>query len=293
MKPFVKWAGGKRKLLKEIEQRLPKELHEWDNFTYIEPFVGGGAVLFHMLNNHSNIDRVIINDINETLMEAYQIIRDDPSELITTLKYIENEYLSLSSIIEKSKYYYKQRDLYNSDNCSKLEKVSLFLFLNRTCFNGLYRENNDGKFNVPHGKYSSLIICLEQDLWDAHKALQNVEIHTGNFNKLDLDINCKHAFFYLDPPYKPASATSSMFTAYDRSGFNDSNLMELKNMCDQIHANNWKFMMSNSDSITTDGKPYFDIEFGEYNVNRIIVTRQINQYNSSNNKPSEVIITNY
>lgn len=156
MKPFVKWAGGKTKMLKEIEQRLPVGFSGWEDVTYVEPFVGGGSVLFHMLRTHKNISKAIINDINEVLMQTYRQIKSDPISIIAGLKSLIEEYNHLKTGQAKEDFYYRTRDLYNKVVYPDEQYIVFFLFLNRTCFNGLYRENKSGDFNVPFGRHESI-----------------------------------------------------------------------------------------------------------------------------------------
>lgn len=153
MKPFVKWAGGKTRLLKEIEQRLPADFDEWNNVAYVEPFVGGGAVLCHMLKHHRNISRIIINDINDVLIGAYRAIQDNPEPIISGLMDLAAEYNRLEYEDQKNKYY-DVRQQFNYYKHIDTHKIILFLFLNQTCFNGLYRENINGEFNVPQDRKS-------------------------------------------------------------------------------------------------------------------------------------------
>ena len=165
-KPFVKWAGGKTQLLSEIESRLPEGFAE-RSVTYVEPFVGGGATLFYLLTKYPNIKRAIINDINGRLITTYQVIKERPSALIVELKRLQDVYLPLEHE-SRTEFFLAQRKRYNEEKLSDVEIASLFIFLNRTCFNGLYRENAKGKFNVPHGKYSNPLIC---DLCHSHAEL--------------------------------------------------------------------------------------------------------------------------
>lgn len=292
MKPFVKWAGGKKRLLKEIEQRLPVDFDEWENVAYVEPFVGGGAVFCHMLQKHSNISKVIINDINDVLIGAYRFIKDNPQPLISGLKELEEEYNSLD-IHDRENKYYELRDAFNNNKRINLYKIILFLFLNQTCFNGLYRENSKGDFNVPHGRYKTHPLYNEANLWEFHDALQNVDILQGSFENVGRDLKNDHVFFYLDPPYRPILEKGNMFTMYDRTGFNDTHQELLKQMCDYINQSGWHFMLSNSDSQTKEGESYFEKLYNEYIINRVEVTRCINTYNASQRKPTEVLITNY
>ena len=292
MKPFVKWAGGKMRLLKEIEQRLPADFDEWDNVAYVEPFVGGGAVLFHMLGHHRNITQVIINDINDVLIETYRSIQKDPGPIIYGLKNLESDYNKLDDKEQKEMYYALRKAFNNTQNID-CQKIILFLFLNQTCFNGLYRENSKGEFNVPHGRYKVHPLVNETNLWEIHDALKMVDILQGSFEIVGRQLEREHVFFYLDPPYRPMVEKGNMFTMYDRTGFNDSHQERLKELCDYINERGWHFMLSNSDSQNSDGQAYFDILYNGYNINRIEVTRFINTYNATQKRPTEVIITNY
>ena len=292
MKPFVKWAGGKTRLISRLESNLPLGFNRFRNITYVEPFVGGGAMLFHMLEKYPNIARVIINDINPDLISAYNAVKHSPEALIKSIAKFQRQYLKRESSIWREKQYYVLRDIFNS-NIDGLDRAALFLFLNRTCYNGLYRVNGNGKFNVPHGKYPSPAFCSEEVIYEASKALQRVEIMTGDFEKvIDIIGNFRHLFFYLDPPYRPISKEVGIFTQYDSSGFGDEEQERLKEMCDEVNRRGGYFMVSNSDSQTENGA-YFDQLYEDYNVKRFGVTRLINTYNARNMNPTEVLITNY
>lgn len=298
MKPFVKWAGGKSRLLYEIERRLPADFHEWEDVTYVEPFVGSGSVLFHMLKLHPNITHAVINDINKVLMASYEAIRDNPDEVYGSLELLENEYNSLKSISAKSNFYYLCRDHFNGykESLSRFS-VTLFIFLNHTCFNGLYRENARGLFNVPHGKYEKIRICDRANLTQLSQVLQKVDIRCGDFSGMlsdmihESDQPGKH-FIYADPPYRPINRKASMFTQYDKSGFGDEDQSKLKEFCDILARSGAQIMISNSDSYVDEGS-YFENLYQGYNIDRIEVTRMINPYNSKNRRPKEVIITSY
>ncbi len=217
-KPFIKWVGGKTQLINEIEKVLPNHLLTSNNLTYIEPFVGGGAVLFWILQKYPNIKNAVINDINPDLTTAYRTIKKSPNDLISRLKQVQAEYLPLSE--EKRKeYFLAKRSLFNTKNLDAIENTALFIFLNRTCFNGLYRVNSKGLFNVPFGRYANPKICDEETILADSELLQKVEILTGDFNETINHIGEK-SFFYLDPPYKPLSETSS-FNSYTKEAFND------------------------------------------------------------------------
>ena len=174
-KPFVKWVGGKTQLLDEVEKSLPKDLHRYEELTYIEPFVGGGAVLFWILQKYPNIKRAVINDINPDLICTYKVIKCDVQRLVDKLDSIQTEYISLSPDGRKE-YFLQKRKEYNTKGYSDLENAALFIFLNRTCFNGLYRVNKQGKFNVPFGKYKNPKICDEEGLRAASDILKKLDL---------------------------------------------------------------------------------------------------------------------
>ena len=181
-KPFLKWAGGKTQLIVEIEKSLPNIVHS--HFTYIEPFVGSGAVLFWMLNNFPNLKKVVINDINQDLINTYKTIALNPNELISILEILQSEYHDLDGNDEKKKqYYYDKRTLYNTRKEERTSHSALFIFLNRTCFNGLYRVNRKNEFNVPMGSYKKPTICDTENLLAVSEALQKVEILCGDFEQ--------------------------------------------------------------------------------------------------------------
>ena len=164
-KPFVKWVGGKSQLIEQLEALLPADFDSWENVTYIEPFVGGGAMLFHMLQKYRNIRTAVINDINPDLTTCYRTVRDNPDELVNSLKEIQKEYYSIKSKDEKCQFFLLMREEFNKKNLGDIENTTLFFFLNRTCFNGLYRVNKSGLFNVPFGKYETPTICDPQTIY--------------------------------------------------------------------------------------------------------------------------------
>ena len=175
-KPFIKWVGGKGQLIEQLEALLPADFSERENVTYIEPFVGGGAMLFYMLQTYPNIKSAVINDINPDLTLCYQIVRDNPTELIKSLNAIQSDYYALRTEEERKMYFLQQRERFNSKSLNEIDNTTLFFFLNRTCFNGLYRVNKSGKFNVPFGKYTTPIICDSATIYADSKLLQKVDI---------------------------------------------------------------------------------------------------------------------
>ena len=273
-KPFLKWAGGKTQLLNEIENKFPYKKN--DTFSFIEPFVGSGAVLFFVLNNFPNLKSAVINDINEDLINTYKIIKLNVNDLILLLRTLETEYHSLSERAEEKKeYYYSKRKLFNTRESNQILQAALFIFLNRTCFNGLYRVNKKNNFNVPIGSYKNPMICDENNLLIVSKLLQKVEILSGDFEKTECFANAK-SLFYFDPPYKPLSETSS-FNSYAKDEFNDSDQIRLKDFCDKLDSLNCKWVLSNSDvKGENPNDNFFDDLFSDYQINRVMAKRSIN-----------------
>lgn len=210
-RPFVKWVGGKTQLLDDIRKSLPRDLLQRSDVTYVEPFVGGGAVLFWLLQEYPNITRAIINDINTELICTYRVIKYDVESLIIELHRHQAEYLSLDEVGRKE-YFLSQRERFNGRGISDVETAALFIFLNRTCFNGLYRVNSKGQFNVPHGRYAKPKICDENTLRADSAVLQNVEILCGDFAQTGKYAG-DNVLYYFDPPYRPLTDTSA-FTSY-------------------------------------------------------------------------------
>lgn len=289
-KPFVKWAGGKTQLINSIKTALPDNFSELSNVTYVEPFVGGGAVLFWILQNYPNISKAIINDINPDLICAYKTIKLSPGELINKLKIIENEYTKLSEVQRKD-YFLNSRKAFNLKSLQPVENTAMFIFLNRTCFNGLYRVNSKGHFNVPFGRYPNPKICDEQTIWADSELLQKVEIVTGDFENT-LSDESSYSFFYLDPPYKPLNLTSS-FNSYTKELFNDEEQVRLSKFCSKINSLGHMFILSNSDVKSTNPtNDFFDVLYGEFSINRVFASRMINSNASQRGKLTELLITN-
>ena len=207
-KPFVKWVGGKSQLIEQLDALLPVDFGNWENVTYIEPFVGGGAMLFYMLQHYANIQYAVINDINQDLVTCYKTVRDYPNQLIESLNDIERAYLALQTEERRKQFFMAVRERYNEKNLDPIENTTKFFFLNRTCFNGLYRVNRKGLFNVPFGKYTNPIICDPDTIRKDSELLQRVEILKGDFEDTFAYAN-GNTLFYFDPPYRPLSDTSS------------------------------------------------------------------------------------
>lgn len=247
-------------------------------------------MLFYMLQNHSNIQHAIINDINPKLTTCYQIIKDKPAQLITSLSSIQQEYYSLSSEEAKKEFFLDQRKAFNRE-LDSLEMVTLFIFLNRTCFNGLYRENKNGDFNVPFGKYSAPTICDADTIMSDSELLQNVEILTGDYRQT-IDYAQGNTLFYFDPPYRPLSNTSS-FNDYTKQPFNDDAQIQLKEFCDKVSKLGYSFMLSNSDCMGKGGDPFFDHLYADYHIERVWANRNVNADASKRGKLTEILVHNY
>lgn len=290
-KPFVKWVGGKSQLLGEIEKKLPTDLASRQNVTYVEPFVGGGAVLFWVLQRYPNIKQAIINDINPHLITTYLEIKHHPTELIVVLGQLQNEYLKRSDE-ERKAFYLQRRDEFNYKRISNLERAALFIFLNKTCFNGLYRVNSKGLFNVPHGRYANPKICDSATIVADSLLLQRVEILCGDFAQTDIYAG-KDALFYFDPPYKPISSTSS-FTSYSKEGFGDADQIRLRDFCHQIARFGSDFILSNSDAKinSKEESDFFDELYKPFAVQRVLASRMINSKADRRGKLFEVLISN-
>lgn len=291
-KPFIKWVGGKSQLIEQLEALLPTDLDKMENITYIEPFVGGGAMLFHMLQTHKNIKNAVINDINPDLITCYIVVRDQPDELIQSLSAIQEDYYRVKDEDAKKAYYLRMRDRFNSKPTNPIENTTLFFFLNRTCFNGLYRVNKSGKFNVPCGRYERPLICDVDTIHSDSKLLQNVTILTGDFEQTFKYIE-GNTFFYFDPPYRPLSNTSS-FNDYAKETFNDMSQIRLKHFCDRLHEEKIPFMLSNSDCLGKDGKDrFFDDLYADYDINRVWASRSVNANGAKRGKLTELLVRNY
>ncbi|MCF0199107.1 MAG: DNA adenine methylase [Bacteroidaceae bacterium] len=288
-KPFIKWAGGKTQLLADIERNLPADFRTRE-ITYVEPFVGGGSVVFWVLQNFPNIKRAVINDINPKLINVYRTIKESPEALIAALHLIEDAYLPKNHE-ERTAYFMEQRRRFNDVPLSNVEQAAIFIFLNRTCFNGLYRENAKGKFNVPHGRYAHPTICDEATLLADAALLQKVEIMCGDFAATEVYAGAD-TLFYFDPPYKPLSDTSS-FNTYVKEPFDDAEQIRLRDFCNIVTQKGSRFILSNSD---VKGKNpadnFFDDLYAAYTIHRVFATRMVNANPDKRGKLTELMISN-
>ena len=248
-----------------------------------------------MLNKYKNIRRAVINDINPDLIRCYQLIKDNPQTLIDRLKDIEKNYFSVNFLARKE-LFYAYRDQYNSEGIHPDERAALFIFLNHTCFNGLYRVNAAGKFNVPYGRYKKPVICNDELTMADHRLLKSVELvirQPGDYKLVIKNLSrATNNFAYFDPPYRPISLTSS-FREYSNSPFGDKQQEELKLFCDKLSAKNCLILLSNSDSRDEKGQSYFEALYKGYNIQRILAPRFINVNPQKRAKLTEVVIRNY
>jgi DNA adenine methylase len=298
-KPFLKWAGGKTQLLKEFTKRIPEELSEGKLQVFIEPFIGGGAVFFHF-NRLFEFDECHIFDINEELILAYTVVRNNVEDLIDNLREIKKDYFSKDDSGRKE-FYYNLRDEFNRQksaiNFHQFEKAwinraAYLIFLNKTCFNGLFRVNNQGEFNVPFGKYKNPKILNTDLLRLDSETLQNTTIHLGDFTDSYRYVS-DTSFVYFDPPYRPLNETSS-FTQYSKNGFNDSEQERLASFFEQCNRKHAKLMLSNSDPKNVDpNDDFFDILYGKYHITRVPAKRMINCDGTKRGEIREIIVTNY
>ena len=293
-KPFIKWVGGKTQLLAQFDGLLPYELQEMERFTYMEPFVGGGAMLFHMLHRFPNIGRVVINDVNPNLMTAYEVIRDTPERLIAELGRMQAEYRRLEGEEARKAYYLDVRTSYNTEQHDAVVRTAMFIFLNRTCFNGLHRVNSKGHFNVPFGRYANPTICDERVIMDDSRALQPVEMLCGDYARIEQLVDeHEHTFIYFDPPYRPLNATSS-FTSYAKEDFDDAEQIRLARFFARLSQAGCRMMLSNSDCRTHNpGDTFFEELYAGFIIGRVYASRNVNSDPSKRGKLTEILIRNY
>ncbi len=275
VRPFLKWVGGKGSVIAELRRFFPES---FDN--YFEPFVGGGAVFFSLKTKKSTI-----NDINQSLMGAYINIRDHVDELIEELLKIQTEYHSLDSDNQKIQYY-KMREEYNSlEDKKSIRRTVLMIFLNKTCFNGMYRENKSGGFNVPFNKSRKPTICDEINLREISNTLKHTSILSGSYKEAVKKAKSGD-FIYFDPPYQPLSKTAS-FTSYSKDDFGEKDQVELKELIDELTERGCKVMMSNSNT------KFIISLYKDYKQNIIYAGRLINSNATKRGKIAEIVVTNY
>ncbi len=298
-KPFLKWAGGKRQLLPTIQQHLPPQLATGEIQHYIEPFVGGGALLWAIAPQFPHLQRGIL-DLNPELIVAYTTLQRDVEALIADLETLQGHYFSLTPG-QQPQYYYQIRAQFNQQragfdfhtyNPPWIQRTAMLIFLNRTCFNGLFRVNSKGEFNVPVGRYKNPKICDRLNLTEVSQVLQSTRIESGDFSQIEAGIK-PNSFVYFDPPYRPLNITAS-FNAYASQGFDEQDQIRLKELCDRLHHQGILFMVSNSDPHNTNPDDhFFDDLYGDYRIIRIPATRMINSKARKRGPISELLIMNY
>jgi len=285
-KPFLKWAGGKTQLLSEIESRLPESIKTGEIETYVEPFVGGGAVFFDIAQKYESIKHFYLFDINEDLVNCYNTIKSDVDSLVEKLKTLEKKFYARKRPQQKD-YYYQLRDEFNSDR-----STAKLIFLNKTCYNGLYRVNSKGEFNVPFGDYKNPRICNEENLLNVSAILQKAKIISGDFKKSEKKIS-ENTFVYFDPPYRPLSPTAS-FTSYSKENFGNKDQIRLSKFCKQINDKGAKFLLSNSDPKNEDPTDrFFEEHYEEFTIDRVKAARAINCKAAGRGQINELIVTNH
>jgi len=292
-KPFVKWAGGKRRLLPLIDRALPPGFALMRGITYVEPFVGGGAVLFHLLRAYPHtIERAIVNAINPRLMAAYRAVKHEPDALVKLLRHTQHCYEALPTDEARKDYFMEARRRFNSGLPTDVERAATLIFLNRTCFNGLYRVNSRGDFNVAFGRYARPLICDEATLRADSRLLQRVELACGDFEATEERIPAG-SMVYIDPPYRPLSPTAS-FTAYAAEGFGDDDQRRLKRFADRLTARQCRVMLSNSDGQAVNADDRFIATlYADYHLHHVETVRSVSANAQRRGRCSELLITNY
>jgi DNA adenine methylase len=299
VKPFLKWAGGKTQLLEVFERRFPQELKDRRLTNFVEPFIGGGAVFF-AINKKYGFESSHICDTNEELVLAYRVVKTRVDSLIDALRNLEVNYFETDEE-ERASFYYKIREDFNTRKektefthyrSSWVKRTAELIFLNHTCYNGLFRVNSKGSFNVPFGRYKKPRILDEGNLTEASASLQNTEISIGDFTSCEKFID-PETFVYLDPPYRPLNRTS-MFTGYSKAGFFDRDQVRLAEFFKTIDQQGAKVMLSNSDPKNEDPDDlFFDSLYSGYHVDRVPAKRAINSKGNRRGEISELIVTNY
>lgn len=294
LKPILKWAGGKTQLLAEISHAYPDGFGDTIR-RYAEPFVGGGAVLFDILSKYE-LDEVYISDVNAELINMYLVVRDQVEDLITMLTGYQSEYLALDSEGRK-RYYYSKRDEFNNlittgESRTGAKSAALFIFLNRTCFNGLYRANRNGLFNVPMGDQANPLICNEENIRAVSEALAKVQIVCSDYSASKSFID-EHTLVYLDPPYRPLKGRDS-FISYTETEFDDSCQRALAGFIEELDAKGAYIILSNSDPKNVDPEDdFFEDLYADYDIQRIDAKRKINRNADHRGYITELLIKNY
>ncbi|MEE1277043.1 MAG: DNA adenine methylase [Fibrobacteraceae bacterium] len=288
-KPFIKWVGGKTQLLDEIRRYYPAQIEK-----YCEPFVGGGAVLFDVLSRLAP-NEVLINDINVELINTYRQIKTNCGDLIDVLADLQERYWN-SSLEENKNLFLEKRERFNSlkvngNEKENLEKAVLFIFLNKTCFNGLFRVNSKGLFNVPFNNAKKPLLCDVENLKSCSQLLQNVKMSVGNYVQCKDFIDSK-TFVYIDPPYRPLTETAA-FTSYNENGFGDKEQIELAQFIEEISARKAIVVTSNSDPKNVcENDNFFDLLYKKFSIKRVSASRMINSNGKKRGAINELLISN-
>jgi len=298
-RPFLKWAGGKRQLLNTYDASLPQALKAGDVPVYGEPFLGGGAVFFFIAQRYG-VAHARLSDANPELILTYRVVQRDVDRLIELLAEHAEEYAGLAEN-DREKFYYRMREGYNARRHVAhaegyppgwVRRAAEMIFLNRTCFNGLFRLNRRGEFNVPWGRYKNPRILDDVNLRNASRLLQDAEIIAADFEATCATL-CEGAFVYLDPPYRPISSSSS-FTAYSKDAFGDAEQIRLATLFRRLHDNGVSLMLSNSDPKNKDTTDcFFDDLYRGFTIRRVLASRMINSKADRRGAITELLITNY
>lgn len=299
VKPFLKWAGGKTQLLQRFRELYPPELKNGQVKNYYEPFMGSAAVYFDIVQRYP-VDQAYLYDVNEELVLAYRVVQRDVARLIDVLFRLEKKYIALDKQ-KRSDYFYAQRNLFNEQrfiiNHNKyadnwITRTAQLIFLNRTCFNGLYRVNSKGEFNTPAGRYANPGICDEANLSAVSKLLDRAHIKKADFNEVVKEIK-PASFIYFDPPYRPISKTA-LFTAYSKLVFSDEEQVRLAAVFKSLSDKGALLMLSNSDPRNINpADDFFDSLYSRFNILRVPAKRLINSVAAARGNINEIIITNY
>jgi len=278
VKPFIKWVGGKGKLIPELKSFFPQKFDR-----YFEPFIGGGAVFYEVIQNN-NLEFSWINDVNKKLVITYQQIKNKPNKLISILEKIEKDYKKKTED-ERKNFFYSIRDEYNKGGLDDLDITTYLIFLNKTCFNGMYRENSKGEYNVPFGDQKNPTICDKENLLAVSECLKNTKITNLSFEESVKD--CKKGdFIYFDPPYYPINGTSK-FTSYSKDNFGQNEQIKLRDTFKQLSDKGCFVMLSNSNT------EFIKDSYKDFKINEIYAARSINSKGDGRGKIKEVVITNY
>jgi DNA adenine methylase len=298
-KPFLKWAGGKSQLLETFQKFYPKELSGGKIDNYCEPFVGGGAVFFDIVQKYP-VKSALLCDNNEDLILTYQVIQKEVQNLIDHLERIQSQYLKLNEE-KRTAYYYKVREQFNrqkkSVNFNRFsvkwtKRAAQIIFLNRTCFNGLFRFNSKGEFNVPQGRYKNPKILDAENLLKVSELLSVAEIRKADFREIKSRVT-ENTFVYYDPPYRPLNQTSS-FTAYSKNAFGEPEQIALAALISELSRKGVKQMLSNSDPKNHNPEDcFFDNLYKDFRIFRVPARRAINSAGNKRQAINEIVVTNY